>query len=168
MKLDAFFEQLAPLLEGRVGLPTVAPALYGPDWRASTDAKRLGIYAEFCAQHRLDALSHVFTDTARALGAEAWSQTVHAYFAAHPMHHVELNENGASLSAFLSSQDSLPPWLYELADFEWWEWQTRIAARDGNETEGPLRLSKTVEVRPYHYDLVAWLHEGAHDAPVSS
>jgi hypothetical protein len=81
------------------------------------------------------------------------------------MRDFELNANVAEVPAFLADyapQVGLPPWLPELADLEWWEWQTLIAPgeRDPEEGSGP-RLVSTVELRPYHHDLVGWLAEDA-------
>jgi hypothetical protein len=172
MTLDDLLAGIAPLLEGQATLPEAAEKLYGAAWRDSADAQRLSIYAAFCAQHRLDALTHVYADTRRAIVAEqgeaAWERIVARYFLKNPMHHVELNENGVHFSTFIRDNASeLAPWLPELADFEWWEWQTRNAARDGDERAGPLRLSKTVEARPYHFDFVGWLEGSGTVAPES-
>ena len=83
-----------------------------------------------------------------------------AYFAAHPMAHAVLNENGAQLAAFLAAREGTPALWAQLADFEWWEWQTLVAPdaeADARPDEGPLRLGSTVELRPYGFDFVGWL-----------
>ena len=120
-------------------------------------------------------------------GEAAWEKLVHGYFRAHPMWHVELNANGHRFAEYLAATDdgALPPWLHELADFEWWEWQVRIAPdapQDEDEDDSddvgsdgvgqqPLRIAATVELRPYSYDLLAFMEraesagEGVAPAP---
>ena len=46
--------------------------------------------------------------------------------------------------------EALPPFIAELADFEWWEWLVIIAPDAGDQPAdaGPLRLSSTVDLRP--------------------
>ena len=167
MKLDEFYARIAPLLEGRRSVTQVAPLLYTGE---SKDSRRLAIYADFCAHHRRDALGHVFAATASALDglqATPWMQWVDSYFAAHPMHHVELNENGVMFPLFLKGHPKVPEWIAQLADLEWWEWQTINVARHHEEPLGLLRLSGTVEIRPYDFDLLRWVDGPSAKAPVS-
>lgn len=165
MKLADFYAAIGPYLEGRASHEHTASLLY-PEGSDGHDRERLAIYQRFCRIHRAEALQYTFqycrAAVERAAGAEGWSALVEGYFRAHPMFHVELNENGGELCAFLATfapAHCLPPWLVELADFEWWEWRTRTApdaAEDARPNEGPLRLAATVELRPYRYDLVAY------------
>jgi hypothetical protein len=165
VKLDDFFAAIAPYLEGKQGHDEAARKLFGE--QDSADAQRLALYGRFCRGHRFNALASTFSETRAALirhaGEEIWDGLVEAYFRAHPMHHVELNENGSDLPAYLTAQASsraLPAWLPELADLEWWSFRTRVApddSRDANPDEGPLRLAATVELRPYAHDLASWL-----------
>ncbi len=172
MKLERFYEVVGPFFEGKVGLQETQHALYGG--AASVDAQRLAVYARLVKGHRSDAAGAVHPTVREVVeregGSAAWEALYEAYFRAHPMRHVELNENAAQLADFLGHGDGvetgyakragLPPWLGALADFEWWEWQTRIAlgvADDERPDEGLLRLASTVELRPYAWDLVGWL-----------
>ncbi len=164
MKLEAFFNRVAPLLEGRVPVEQGTRSLF-PE--PSLDARRLAIYARFCRVHRSQALS-TFVYTREAIvalaGEETWLDLVERTFRAHPMRSFELNENGAPFPAFLPAhlrRLQLPGWLTELADFEWWEWRTRTALDqpgDAND-RGPLRLAETVELRPYTHRWVAWIDD---------
>jgi hypothetical protein len=154
MKLEPLIETLGALFEGRATLESTQQAL-GVDDKT---AKRLAIYQRFCASHRRSAL-RIFSDTRRAITERGgdWAALVERYFLAHPMSKVELNANGAHLPEFLL-KDQAPAWIAELADFEWWEWLTQIAR------ETPKQgIASTVEIRPYKYDLCAWL-----DAPEGS
>ena len=133
----------------------------------ANDIARLVLYGRFCHVHRLEALASTFAQTRAAVirraGEPAWEALVADYFAAHPMRHAELNENGSELPAFLartSAGREFPSWLPELADLEWWSFRTRVALddpRDASPEAGPLRLGATAELRPYTHDLPAWL-----------
>ena len=173
--IDQFFAQIGPYLHGASSYEQTVQALYGESaaGAAAIHAKRLAIYGRFCAQQRREALK-VFENTEAAInrhtpqvaGSEtAWEHWVERYFVAHPMHHFEINQNGEFLPEFLAAAvaaepTALPPYIAELADFEWWEWLVSTApdaeGEDGAD-QGPLRLSATVDLRPYSYDFLSWL-----------
>ncbi len=176
--IAAFFAQIGPFLHGAASHAETAGALYGAPADAVTarHAERLAIYGRFCALHRLEALKvfeateaaarqHAESRDGREAAAAAWSRLVERYFVAHPMHHFEINQNGEFFPEFLAATlaaepEALPPFIAELADFEWWEWLVIIAPdadSDQPADAGPLRLSSTVDLRPYHYDFVGWL-----------
>lgn len=176
VKLSTFFERIGPYLEGRATVDDTRRLLYRSrsDSEASSlslppegpDAERLAIYGRFCRISRVHSLAGIYVyaraEILRAAGEARWQRLVDEYFAAHPMHHVELSENAAALPSFLEHEADLPPHLPVLADFEWWEWRTRIALDDTADAapdRGPPRLASTVELRPYRYDLIAWLDE---------
>lgn len=164
MKLAPFFQAITPFLEGRADQPQTVRKLFGD--KPLPDSHRLSIYAQFCAEHRTTATGGVHRDLRAAIeahgGERLWRALVQDYFAQHPMQHVEINENGAHLAAFLAARPDLPAWWSALADFEWWEWQTLVAPDDpldATPDEGPLRIASTVDLRPYPFDLLAWLEE---------
>ena len=144
MKLAPFYERIGPFLEGKVGLDETKHALFGA--QTPRDAHRLAIYQRFCREHRNTATGGVHLLTRELITAERgeafWRQLVEDYFARHPMHHAEINENGAHLSAFLASRPEWPTLWSALADFEWWEWQTFIAKDDAG-----VRRLRSAEVR---------------------
>lgn len=165
MKLDDFFATITPFLQGRAAHAQVAAALY-PEDPSGPDAQRLAIYGRFCQGHRLAALDKVFALTQRVVkarqGEAGWLRLCAGYYDAHPMRSWELNENGQHLPAYLQAAElGLPPWLWELADLEWWEWQTLIApdAAEDASDEGPLRLGATVELRGYSHAVLSFLDE---------
>ena len=168
--LAAFMDAIAPMLLGEEVVDAARARLYPGDEQGD-DARRLGIYARFCRSNRAKVLDGVYAElrrlVVRAQGEGAWAALVEAYFQAYPMSHAELYENGAHLPAFLGQRAEalgLPPFAAALADFEWWEWVTRSAQddpRDQRPDEGPLRLASTVEVRPYAWDLTAWMDDAS-------
>jgi hypothetical protein len=188
--LQPFFDILGPFLLGQASHPETVERLYGDAarGRARRDAERLAIYGRFCRIHRKQALS-LFEATRAAIvaaaGEPAWDAWVERYFVAHPMHHFELNHNAEGFPAFLAEaiaagEPALPPFVAELADLEWCEWQVRVAPdapadaghdgqdlRDPARDRGPLRLASTVDLRPYRYDLVGWLDAEEEERPES-
>ena len=177
MSLTTFFARIGPMLEGHETPAATRPILYGAA-ADSVDAKRIDIYARFCRIHRFEVIEGVYEHCRAAVlreaGLPAWEALVERYFRAHPMHHVELNENGAALPSFLvehAPAANLPTWLPALADFEWWEWRTSIAPVDPGEPSpeaGPLRIAPTVELRPYPFDLVGWLDAAHPEEPAGA
>lgn len=182
MKLQDFYRRVGPFLLGEQSHPDAVLALYGSE-PPQPDAERLAIYGRFCRNHRHEVLDGIFV-ALRALvvarcGEERWDQLVGAYFRAHPMHHFELNRNGAAFPSFLDRLQSepieavlgerpLPTCAAELADFEWWEWQTLSALDDPADLpidHGALRLHSTVELRPYRYNWLAWFDRNEEAAP---
>ncbi len=161
MKLADFYAAIGPFLEGRVTREEAARALYGET--DSTDARRIAIYGRFCQNHRFEALDLLYAWTRRAAG-DGWAALVEEYFRAHRMHHVEINENGDRFPGFLVER--APRWVAELADLEWWFWRTDVAPdAPEDRAPGPLRLASTVEIRPYHFDLLGWAREERIGAP---
>lgn len=167
MKLGPFFETITPFLEGRIDHARVSEALWPADpARGGVDGERLAIYGRFCHGHRLSVLG-IFSETRAALvargGEDAWERLVEGYFAAHPMRHFELNENGAAFPDWLAGETEargLPPWLASVADAEWWVWRVEYEADPEGASgagEGPLRIAPHVELRPYAYDVAGWL-----------
>lgn len=167
--LARFFDDIAPFLLGEEDAAAARARLY-PGQEHSPDAARIAIYGRFCQHHRSQVLDGVYRSLRRCVlntrGEQAWDALVQAYFQVHPMFHAELNENGGHLAAFLAARGEalgLPAYAAALADLHWWEWRTCTAPDDPNDAapdEGPLRLGSTVEVRPYAWDLCAWLDEG--------
>ncbi len=167
MSLQDFFDGVAPALLGSRPIDEVARELYAKEPHRQIDARRLAIYARFCRLHRQDAIeaiySHCETVAVRTIGRSAWEQLIQRCFSEHPMREVELNANSAVWPEFLARTKpaGLPAWVIPLADFEWWEWQTRSAPDVPPASGTSLRLSPTVEVRPYPYDFVTWADDGA-------
>lgn len=177
MKLERFFAVVAPYLLGTRDHDSTVRDLYGdaaaPGQPHATDAERLRIYAAFCQRHREDTVDLVFPNCKRVVcekrGQAAWDEILRRYFTAHPMHHFEICHNASDFAAFLGklaledADAKLPRFLADLADLEWWEWQTYVAPStdetSGQADAGPLRLADTVELRAYKHDLLEWLSQ---------
>ena len=173
MRLDEFYGHVGPFLLGQRSHEETVRLLYGSRSELSPqqaqDAKRLEIYGQFCQIHRQESLELVFQYCHQAVeahsGLDAWRKLVEAYFICHPMSHFELAQNGRHFPTFLAEhcEDAgLPGFLRELADFEWWEFQTNGQPddpADATPAAGPLRLHSTVELRPYSHALVSWIDD---------
>jgi hypothetical protein len=173
--LAAFFEQIGPFLEGKESHPEAAARLYGdpPDPALARDARRLRIYGRFCKLHRHEVIELVCTETRAqvvALAGDAvWEELVDGYFHAVPMRHAELSANGDGWVEYLAAQAAargLPAWLAELSDLEQAEFRVGVVADDpADAAQGALRISSTVDLRPYQHDLVEWLDHDPGDGP---
>lgn len=177
MKLAEFFANIEPFLLGKASHSETVSQLYGSS-PPQPDSDRLAIYGRFCETHRHEVLDGVFpylrTIVVDVAGESGWDKLVRAYFAAHPMNHFELNHNAAQLPAFLENAEAetlgvvLPDFAAALADFEWWEWQTKVVLESESDRPidgGPLRLHSSVELRPYAFDLLSFVDRS--DAPGS-
>lgn len=158
-----FFEIASPFLKGKADKQKTAQALFGPDAGAGRDARGLSIYRDLALGVALRAVfPHVESVIVERIGKTGWDALAQHYFEIYPARHFELNMNGAHFPEYLqkySTRADLPAWLAELADFEWWEWQTLTAPDDPADAmpeEGMLRLGATVELRPYTHDLIEW------------
>lgn len=158
MRLSQQLAAFAALLEGRADDAATRMELFGAQ-AEGPDARRLAIYARFCRTHRAEALEGVFVAVKKYVeatqGPDGWRALFEAYFRAHPMHHVEINENGVHFAAYLATRGDLPPWLSAVAEVEWWDWMAFVAPEDA--PGGAPRLSASVEVRPLSWDVDAWL-----------
>jgi hypothetical protein len=157
MSLARFFEEIAPTLLGETPAEESAAKL-------GVDPRRLGVYEYFCRVHRFETIDGLYPHCKAAVAPALWPALVEDFFRRFPMRNVELNSNGERWPEFLAAElgaRGLPAWLPELADFEWWEWQTLIAPNEpGDPRTGPLRFASTLEVRPYRHDLLGWLEGG--------
>lgn len=168
MSLANFFAEIGPFLLGQRDHDETTRRMYG-DAASGLDAERLAIYGRFCGIHRREILQSVYPychETVVKLQGEAgWRAIVERYYVAHPMHHFEYNQNGIYFTQFvptLVESGELPPFLSELADFEWWEWLTDGRFDEPSDAEpdrGPLRLHSTVDLRPYSHDLISWIDD---------
>ena len=162
MSLARFFEAIAPTLLGETTAEKSAPKL-------GVDPRRLAVYERFCRVHRFETIEGLYPHCKAAVAPAKWPALVEDYFRRHPMRSVELNSSGEKWPEFLAGElgsRGLPAWLPELADFEWWEWQTLIAPNEAEDpSAGPLRIAASLEIRPYRHDLLEWIDQGRQGEP---
>jgi hypothetical protein len=151
MSLARFFEVMTPFLAGTCTSSETAQAL-GPQ----VDESRLALYGHFCTVHRHETLDGIYPLSRSMTVHGRWTALVNTYFVAHPPRHWELNANGEMFAQFLMTQPDLPPWLAELADFEWWQWKVFTALDHKVPRGAPETLSPLAILRPYAHDIVAF------------
>jgi hypothetical protein len=165
MRLAEFFSIMEGMMAERTRAAEVATRFYGPE--PGRARRLLAIYESMPRLRRAETLAFVFPRTrawfARGRHAHAWVELGTSYYAQAPWRAVKPLPNCAGFPAFLAGvagTRGFEPWLAELADAEWWLHQVRGAVDDPRDGEGgPLRLSSTVEVRPYRVDLTEWIEE---------
>lgn len=108
------------------------------------DARRLGIYRDLVHNNIRNLLSGNFPVIRSTLGEDAWRRLVRAFFATHRSRTPLFTEIGREFIAFLEQRDPAsgdPPWLAELAHYEWVELALQISdakAPDGIDAAGDL------------------------------
>lgn len=159
MKLEDSLEAMASLLAGRASSDATAG-------RLGIEAHGLSFYARLAKMARESLLSGMFPHSRHAVvvrsSEERWRALVEEYFEKHPERRFVRHLNAAAFPAFLGAIAAAPPWLGEIADLEWHEWQAEIAARDPSDDDpdqGPLRVASTLRLRSYAHDVVGWIDE---------
>jgi len=105
--------------------PTAAPP---PD---GIEDRRLAVYRDLLHNNIQRLLSGNFPVIRRILGDEAWGTLVRGFFAGHRCHTPLFTEIGREFQRWLEQQATadraLPPWLPELAHYEWVELALQIS-----------------------------------------
>lgn len=92
----------------------VAARVEGADANA-----RLRIYADAYHLRLLDVLGNDFPTTKAALGETAFASLAEAYLREHPSRQPSVRHFGHAFAVWLSLRDDIPPFLPQLARFEW-------------------------------------------------
>jgi hypothetical protein len=156
LKLAEIQEAMHRMLRGQAGAEETA-ALLG------ADARRLGLYRDFVADHVTSALADNFVYT-RALLGPAWDGLAADYFHSRAPRHWELNTSGEEFADYLEARraaghPALQPFHVVVAQFEWEEWlayahEARIPAPA--ELSAPA-LNPTLAVLEAPYALIDFL-----------
>jgi len=98
----------------------VAVAAIAPSDRLAP-AERLAVYTTMYFWRIQEVLREDFARTAAVLGPEAFEAVVRGYLARHPSEHPSIRWVGRALPAYLAGAPpaGAPPWIAELARFEW-------------------------------------------------
>jgi hypothetical protein len=130
---------------------------------------RLGVYVASAQRIRQRAIAGMFPHVRAMLDDRRWSALVDGYFGAHALRSFELGPDFSAFAGFVrerTASDGLPAWLSDLADFEFHEWiapRRPRSADDERPDEGPLRVTSTMFLRDYHYDLVRFIDDHARE-----
>ncbi len=112
--------------------------------RTQEPAQRVEVYADAYFLRLRDVLSEDFPHVARLLGGEGFADLVRGYLKAHPSTEPSVRHLGRAFSAFIRSQNDLPPWLADLAALEW----ARVNAFDAPDDARLLTTATLAELDP--------------------
>ena len=117
MNLETIHRTLHSALRGEKPVDEVAAAL-------GVNPARLAIYRRFVETHVRTALDANFPTLRAIFGDTRWAKLAHAYDAAHPPHHWELNRAAADFAEFLErdraneAELEIEPWHISVAELE--------------------------------------------------
>jgi hypothetical protein len=115
--LDTFFSSMSEYVFEHPGDPQPLIAQFA-GWNVAPE--RLAIYGRFVQAHVRGVLGLVYAGSKRASNPEDWVRWGRSYYATRPAASAyELNGAAEGFVRFLSKQADCPPYLLELARFEW-------------------------------------------------
>lgn len=116
------------------------------------DPRRMAIYRELFFNNIAGLLAGNFPVIRRTLGEEAWNALVRRFYADHRSHTPLFPELAREFIRFLETRDAQgdPPWLVELAHYEWIELAVQIddSAPPAHDAAGDL-LAGTPVLSPF-------------------
>ena len=89
--------------------------------------RRLAIYRELFLNGIDSLLAGNFPVIRRTLGDEAWRALVRRFYSRHRCRTPLFTEIGREFVQYLEGRDDVPPWLHELAHYEWVELALQIS-----------------------------------------
>jgi len=89
--------------------------------------RRLAIYRELFVNGIDSLLAGNFPVIRRTLGDDAWHALVRRFYAGHRCRTPLFTEIGREFVQYLEGRDDVPPWLHELAHYEWVELALQIS-----------------------------------------
>jgi hypothetical protein len=131
---------------------------------AGIEPRRMAIYRELLFNNIAGLLAGNFPVIRRTLGDDAWTALVRRFYAGHRSQTPLFPELGREFIRFLEehNEDADPPWLVELAHYEWIELAVQIDDSplpahdpDGDLLEGTPVLSPWIRVLAYRWPVHA-------------
>src|SRR5687768_2557021 len=89
--------------------------------------RRLAIYRDLFLNGIESLLAGNFPVIRRTLGDDAWRALVRRFYAEHRCRTPLFTEVGREFVQYLEGRDEVPPWLHELAHYEWVELALQIS-----------------------------------------
>lgn len=168
--LPAFFDAMRPFLLGQTDVERVE-ASCGP---SPSGSARLAFYRRLVRDDHTGVLDKLYPFTRRRVSEADWRRLGDAYLVDHVPDHWEMNRLGAMFPAWLAERlghsgkkleagERLPPYLAELAEYEWTEFSTYThPAPDPtpHAGDGPFALNPTADVRQLRFDVPRWVADG--------
>jgi hypothetical protein len=91
------------------------------------EERRLSIYRDLFFNGIDNLLAGNFPVIRRTLGDDAWRALVRRFYAGHRCRTPLFTEIGREFVQYLEGRDDVPPWLHELAHYEWVELALQIS-----------------------------------------
>jgi hypothetical protein len=165
MPLDAFFAAAGAFMFGAADAKDLTARL-GP---SPSGSKRLALYPELVRRQRRGILDGLFPAVHAACDlaqSHLWDELARDYTRFYPPQHWEPNHFGDALSDFLAARReagaALPPYLEEIADYEYVRFAAGICdVPDGDD----LALERGTFVRLYDHDVLSFVEQVGRSAP---
>lgn len=123
---------------------------------AGIEDRRLGVYRDLLFNNILSLLSGNFPVIERVLGEERWPRLVRDFFRDHRSHTPLFPEIAREFQRYLQGLDALdPPFLLELAHYEWVELALQFSEAAAPRDDGSLADADLLD-RPPHLSPLAW------------
>lgn len=154
--LAGFFSSMRGMLLGQTRASEVE-AVCGP---SPSGTARLQYYRTLVSNDHTGLLDRVYAFARGWVAPDVWSRLCHGFLAEHPPTHWEINRVGLGFPAWLAAHlDGLPPWLAEVAEYEWLELDVFLSAAPDLEPwrEGPVALNPSLDVRQLAWDVPRWI-----------
>ncbi len=156
-----YFQQLQQQFAAHIRDPE--HTVYAPETETPIESRRLKAYQELFFNNIDSFFSQLFPVSASILGRERWLQILREYLVKHQAKTPLFHELGEEFLLFLNHEfdprESDPPFLLELAHYEWVELALSIATEDGfeqggeNVYEADLNLEQLYELSPLAWPL---------------
>ena len=160
--LRAFFTGIGAYYQDPSPAAAEAWVARHPGWRPAP--QRLAVYGRHARLGVTKTLGLLFDGCRDALGDD-WVALADAYYATRPGTHFEINQVGAGFPAFVAARaDALPPFLPQLAAFEWTIFSAYKTAAELPAAVEALTVNPTLATHEHGWRLCPFL-AGARDAP---
>ena len=149
--LARFFAAIQPFLRGQATPGELAASLGD----SPSGLERLAIYPQLVASDLRGVMEALYPGVKLALerAPGSWHALLTRFERAHPAKHWDINRFGEPFAPFVAADATLPPWVAEVADFQWVEYEAFTSLDDRPWTRG---VNPTTTVRQYTHAVPAW------------
>jgi len=161
-----YFQQLQEQFAAHIRDPENSP--YAPEGECPIEPRRLEAYQSLFFNNLASFFTQIFPVTVAILGEQRWQEIIREYMVKHDAKTPLFHELGEEFLLFLEGefepQKSDPPFLLELAHYEWVELALSVSTEVGFEEGGSVSNEDLQWNRGYQLSPVAW--PLAYDWPV--
>ena len=161
-----YFQQLQEQFAAHIRDPENSP--YAPEGEEPIEPRRLEAYQSLFFNNLASFFTQIFPVTVAILGEPRWQEIIREYMVKHDAKTPLFHELGEEFLLFLEGEfepkESDPPFLLELAHYEWVELVLSISTESGFEGGEKISKEDLQWNRAYQLSPVAW--PLAYDWPV--